>query len=89
MSADPTTDFEALRATGREAAEEQIRQEAPTEALARVAWMVGFGEVDGTLAAVTEARSRGATWREIASAAGLPMRTAISRFERARLRSEG
>ena len=51
--------------------------------------MMGYGEVDEALAAVTEARGQGHTWREIATATGLPLRTAISRFERARQRADG
>lgn len=90
MSADPTEpDFEALRLAGRNAALDLIRTSAPADPLERVAWVVGYGEVDETLAAVNEARALGHTWREIAEATGLPLRTAISRFERARRRAEG
>lgn len=90
MSAeDPHASYEALRTAGHQAAVDLIRNTAPAQPLERVAWMIGYGEVDETYAAVAEARASGHTWREIAEATGLPLRTAISRFERARKRAEG
>lgn len=89
MSAENTPpDFAALREAGHQAAVDVIRNTAPASPLERVAWMMGYGEVDETATAVAEARAAGATWRQVAEATGLPLRTAISRFERARKRSE-
>ncbi|MPY95972.1 MAG: hypothetical protein GEV08_23810 [Acidimicrobiia bacterium] len=63
-----------------EADARRAEEHAPTDALERIAWAVGFGQVDQVQAAVDAARAAGLTWRQIAPAIGEHWRNVQTKY---------
>ena len=70
MSTPEPDAIEAARQRGAEDARAAVARHAPDDPLLRVAWAMGFGQIDHVRAAVAVARDAGCTWAQIASITG-------------------
>lgn len=63
-------DLEAQRQQGLSDIQRFVEEHAPSDPILRVAWALGFSQVDQVRAAVAVARKAGVTWSRIAEVTG-------------------